>query len=154
MYCITISPIPSTKLRAALFLIKRPFLTKPTRIIISLYTPLLRSHIEYAIHTCPYLIKNADHLECIQLLATHIVKVCWALPCEERLEKLSLFLLPRRNVKSMKYAKNKPVTDTTSYLVVAVVYKKQQAPVGARSQKLNTKNGPEAAKVQTSKSKR
>ncbi len=55
LHCNTISPIWSSKSRAALLLIKISFLTKQTRIIISRYAPFLRSLLEYAIHTytCP-----------------------------------------------------------------------------------------------------
>ncbi len=57
--------------RAALFLIRRTFVTLTPEIFIPLYSTLVHPHLEYAIQaSSPYLKKNIDHLERLQRLAT------------------------------------------------------------------------------------
>ncbi len=86
---------------AALFLIRGSLVTLTPEIFIPLFSILVRSHLEYAIQaSSPYLKKDIDHLERLQRLATRMVKGCRGLSYEERLEKLSLFSLARRRLRS------------------------------------------------------
>ncbi len=70
------------------------------KLLIPIYSTLVRPHLEYAIQaSSPYLKKDIDHLECLQRLATRMVKGCWGLFYEERLGTLSLFSLARRRLR-------------------------------------------------------
>ncbi len=85
------------KARSALFLKRGCFITVTPDIFIPLYSTLVRPSLEYAIQaSSPYLKKDVDHLECLQCLATGMVKGCRGLSYEEQLEKLNLFSLARR----------------------------------------------------------
>ncbi len=86
--------------RAALFLIRRSFVTLTPEIFIPLYSTLVRPHLEYAIQaSSPYLKKDIDHLERLQWLATRMVKGCRGLSYEDKPEKLGLFSLARRRLR-------------------------------------------------------
>ncbi len=88
------------RVRAALFLMRRSFVTLKPEIFIPLYSTLVHPHLEYAIQaSSPYLNKEIDHLERLQRLATRMVKGCRGLSYDERLEKLSLFSLARRRLR-------------------------------------------------------
>ncbi len=82
--------------RAALFMIRRSFVNLKPEILTHLYSTLVSPHLEYAMQaSSPYLKKDIDHLERLQRLATRMVKGYRVLSYEERIEKLSLFSLPR-----------------------------------------------------------
>ncbi len=86
--------------RAALFLIRRSFVTLIPEIFITPYLTSVRSHLEYAIQaSSPYLKKDIDHLERLHRLTTRMVKGCRGLYYGERLERLNLFSLARRRLR-------------------------------------------------------
>ncbi len=63
------------KARAALFLVKRSFVSLKPAVFLPLYCNLVRPHLEYAIQaTSPYLKKDIYHTERFQRLATRMVK--------------------------------------------------------------------------------
>ncbi len=86
--------------RAALFLIRKSFVTLTPEILIPLYYTLVRPPLDYAIQaSSPYLKKDIDHLERLQPPANRRVKGCRDLSHEERLEELSLFSFARRRLR-------------------------------------------------------
>lgn len=79
---------------------RRSFARLTPRIFQSLYGPLVRSHLEYAVQAwSPYLQRDIDHLERVQRLATRMVYGLRSVPYEERLLILGLPTLAERRLR-------------------------------------------------------
>ena len=65
-----------------------------------LYKTYVRPHLKYCVQLwCPYLAKDIDILEKVQVYATKLVKELERLPYTTRLQKLGLYLLYCRRVR-------------------------------------------------------
>ncbi len=84
-----------------LYFIKRSFICVTKEIFVSLYSALVRPHLEYAVQAnCLYFKKDICHLERIQWAATRCVKCLRGLTYEERLKTLKLQPLEKRRIRN------------------------------------------------------
>ena len=75
-------------------MIRRTFASMSKDLFVFLYTTYVRPHLEYCVQLwCPYLAKDIDLLEKVQIRATKFVKGIGRLPYTTRLRKLGLYSL-------------------------------------------------------------
>lgn len=81
-------------------MIKRTFRYKSIETIKTLYTALVRPHLEYAVQVwSPYLKSDIDKLEQVQRRATKLVPAVKPLEYSERLERFNLTTLEERRIR-------------------------------------------------------
>ena len=81
-------------------LIGRSFEYKSKNTILTLYTSLVRPHLEYCVQAwCPYYQKDIEKLERVQRRVTKMIPSLRSKPYEERLEELNLFPLSQRRLR-------------------------------------------------------
>ena len=81
----------------ALGMIKRNFAFRSREVIIKLYKSLVRPHLDYAMQAwSPYMEKDKKIIEKVQARATKLIPNLKYLPYEDRLNRLNLTTLERR----------------------------------------------------------
>ena len=81
-------------------IIRRCFQYLTEEMFLTLYTTLVRPHLEYAVSVwCPYKMKDIDLIESVQRRATRQVKSLKHLSYEDRLKKLNLFSMSFRRLR-------------------------------------------------------
>ena len=83
----------------ALGMIKRNFAFRSREVIIKLYKSLVRPHLDYAMQawsSSPYMEKDKKIIEKVQARATKLIPNIKDLPYEDRLNRLNLTTLERR----------------------------------------------------------
>ena len=82
------------KANIVLVMIKRTFPSMSKDLFLFLYTTYVRPHLEYVVQLwSPYLLKDIDMLEKVQMRATKLIKGFNRLPYSIRLQKLGLYSL-------------------------------------------------------------
>ncbi len=90
----------ANKARRLIFMMRRSFQDLSKSAFIPLYVALVRPHLGYGMPACSLnLVKDINHLERIQKLATRLVTGMRHLPYEERLQRLGLHSLQRRRLR-------------------------------------------------------
>ena len=75
-------------------MIRRTFVNISKDLFVFLYKTYVRPHLEYCVQLwCPYLAKDIDMVEKVQMRATKLVKGIARLPYTDRLQKLGLYSL-------------------------------------------------------------